>query len=494
MSGNSDTPGGNPASSGASAVVRTLFLAMLREEWRMHTTLFGRRRFAAFPIFVALISAAGVHFLAYAGVGMSLVVGGVHGLAFAFGLQTGTVGFLGRDAMQDLLGGITLLVFSARTLPLSRGQALGVFVVKDLVYYSILFLLPLTLAFAPAVWTGNFGADQLPLLWVTLTAAFTYGIAVTVLLIGLFTRGKPGRVVALLGAAGVGLAWVAGIDVLAATPWALYEDPSIATAALGLAPIFVLVGIGMVLHDSTYQRPARSAGDRFAGLTARLPVDDRGLVARSLLEVHRSSGGIFKLVFSGGIIFAVCAFLMILIEPIVGGRPSTGVTFGSLLALTAFTTYNWLTQFDSIESYRRLPLDAGDVFEAKLWAFLALGLPVGLAYLVLAIALFGAQPLEVLAGVALLVGIEIYLFGLTVWLSGFSPNEFLFDTVLFALFGAAIAAALVPVLVIGFVVVPVPPVLLAGLVGFAGFLAGVGLVLYRWAIPKWEEAHLAGEV
>jgi hypothetical protein len=33
---------------------RTLFAAMLREEWRLHNRLFGGRRFAAFPLFVVV--------------------------------------------------------------------------------------------------------------------------------------------------------------------------------------------------------------------------------------------------------------------------------------------------------------------------------------------------------------------------------------------------------------------------------------------------------
>jgi len=102
--------------------------------------------------------------------------------------------------------------------------------------------------------------------------------------------------------------------------------------------------------------------------------------------------------------------------------------------------------------------------------------------------------LEETPAVVLLVGLQVYLFGLVVYLSGFSPNEFLFDTVLFAGFGLAIAVPLVPVLVVGLVMAPVPGPLLASLAVGAAALGGVGLLLYRRAVPKWTRAHLGGEL
>ncbi len=493
-------------SPGGRSIAGTLFLAMLQEEWRMHATLFGARRFAAFPLVITLLTAGGVAFLTYAGIAMDAVVLGVHALAFLFGLQTGTVGFLGRDAMRDLLGDVTLLVFTSRTLPVSQRRLLGIFLLKDLLYYAVLFMLPLTLAFVPAAFslapvaegasaaTGSVGPATLPALWLSLTVTFAYGIAVTLALVGLSTRGRVGKAATAGGAAALGLAVVAGVDVMAATPYALYADPSLAGAAVALVPIPMLAAVGVAVYDPDDSSPARTAGNALAAWKGRLPGDERGLVARSLLDVHRSSGGLFKVVFSAAILFAVATFLVELVAPIVGTRPSTGVAFGALLGLSAFTTYNWLTQFDDPAEYLRLPLGLEAVFAAKLRAFLLLSVPVGLAFLAGAVAWWGGRLLEVLVGALLLVGLQVYLFGLVTYLTGFSPNEFLFDTVLFAGFGAAVALALVPVLVIGLVVVPVPTALLAALAALALAAGLVGLWLYRRAVPKWTRAYRNGEV
>jgi hypothetical protein len=317
--------------------------------------------------------------------------------------------------------------------------------------------------------------------------------------VALTTRGVSGRAAMLGLAAAAGLAWSRGVDVAAATPYALFLDPSPA-ALLGFLPIPVLAVLGVWLHDPEYERPARSAGNRFAAWHARLRGvgDESGLVTRNLLDVHRSSGGVFKVFVSAGVLFAVSAFLVELIAPLIGTDPSTGITFGALLGLSAFTTFNWLTQFDDPAAYRRLPLGFPTVFAAKFRAFLLLSVPVGAAFLAVAVAwldgLGGIRPGEVLVGLLLLVGFQLYLFGLTVYLTGTSPNEFLFDTVLFALFSAAVAVPLVPVLVVGLVVDPVSPALLAALGVGAVAAGGVGLVLYRRGVPKWARKHRSGEV
>lgn len=470
----------------------TLFREMLAEEWRLHADLFGGRRFAAFPVVVAALGAATTWFLSLSGVTVATVVAGVHALAFAFGLHTGSIGFVGRDALENLLGDVTLLMFSARTLPVSRRRLLGVFLVKDVVYYAVIFLLPLTAAVSPLVYARDPALlARLPLLWATTTATFLLGIAVTFALVGLSTRGLPGRGVGLGAAAAAGLAWATGVDVASATPYALYVDPSPVAAAVAVVPAAALAAVGLLAYDPSTRSGARTADATFGRWRRRLG-DGDGLATKSLLDVARSSGGLWKVLFSGGVLFAVSAALIGLTETVTGVEPSTGLSFGAVLGLTAFTTYNWLTQFDGPDEYLIYPVDVADAFAAKFRAFLVLAVPNGLAYFALAVLWFGAETAHVAVGAVLLLGIELYLFGLTVLLAGFSPNEFLFDSLLFAGFGLAVAVALVPVLVVALVVTPVSATLLGGLVAAGLALGAVGVGLYRRAVPRWERKLLEG--
>ncbi|NHN43219.1 hypothetical protein G9C85_16500 [Halorubellus sp. JP-L1] len=466
---------------------RRLFVEMLREEWRMHADLFGGVRFAAFPLFVLGLGGGAVWLLTTTSVAtVDALILGVHALAFAFGLQTGTTAFLGRDAMRNLLGDMTLLLFTARTLPVSQRRLLAVFLVKDAVYYSGLFMLPMALSFAPAVAAGLLAPVEIAVLWGTATATFLLGVTVTFAGVALSTRGVSGRVVALALAIAVGVAFAAGVDLVRFTPYGVYAGASVLETVAVVAAIPVLGVLGVATYDANYSAPARTAADAYTRWRSRLPFADDAVTAKTLLDLSRSSGGVFKVAFSGAILLAVGVFLLELAGEIAGVDPSPGVTLGAILGLSAFTTYNWLTQFDSLDEYRLYPLDVADVLRAKRRAFLLVGLPTGLAFYALALAFQFASVGDALAGVVVHVGIQTYLFGVTVYLAGFSPNEFLFDTVLFAAFTLAVAAPLVPIVVAGFVVSAGTPVVLAGIAVSGVVLAFAGGVLVRRATPKWE--------
>lgn len=471
-------------------VASTVFAAMVREEWRLHTALFGGRRFVAFPVFVTLVGAGAVWLLVWTGSAPETIARWLHLLVLAFGLYTGSAGLVGRDAMQDLLGDVTLVVFSARTLPVSERGLLAVFLVKDVVYYAALFLVPLAVAYAPAAAAAG-TITRLPLLWLTLALMFVVGLVFTFVTIAARSRGVSGTVPLLGGAALVGLAWARGVDLLAWLPYGLYRDPGTLSPFLGLAIAVALAGVGLVAFDPTYERPTRTAPPRLATWRRRLPGDPNGLLAKTLLDVSRSSGGFWKLLFSGGILFVVTAALIGLARSITGVAPSTGLSFGAILGLTSFTTYNWVTQFDDLEGYLALPLSSVAVFEAKFRAFLVLGLPTALVYYLLAIGLWGERAAVAAAGAVLLVGLSVYLFGLTVALAGLDPNEFLFDTLRFIGFTLGAAVALVPILVIAFVVAPTADMLLGlALAGLA--LGGVGVGLFRRSVPRWSARYRRG--
>jgi hypothetical protein len=472
------------------SVATTVFDAMAREEWRLHAALFGGRRFVAFPLFVALVGAGAVWLLVWTGSAPAVIATWLHLLVLAFGLYTGSSGLVGRDALRDLLGDVTLIVFSARTLPVSERTLLAIFLAKDVAYYAGLFLVPLTVAYAPAALPAG-ALLRLPLLWLTLSGTFIVGIVVTFSAIAVQSRGWREQTVLLVVAAALGLAWAAGVDLVAYLPYGFYRDGPGIRPILGVGATAVAAVVSLHLFDPTHERTTRTAAPRFTAWRRRLRFDTDGLLTKTLFDVGRSSGGFWKVPFSGGVLFLVSAALVSLAGSITGVAPSTGLSFGAILGLSAFTTYNWVTQFDDLEPYLAYPLSAEAVFEAKFRAFIVLGIPVALGYYALAIALWGERVPVALAGGVLLVGLSLYLFGLTVALAGLSPNEFLFDTARFAGFTVGAAVPLVPILIVGFVVAPSTPELV-GLAGIGLGLGGIGVALFRWSKPRWAARYRAG--
>jgi len=452
----------------------TLLAAMLREEWRLHARLFGGRRFVAFPLAMVVLSAAGLVLLAELGVPRGAVVGGLHAVVALLGLQVGTIGLIGRDAMRNVLGDVSLLVGTARSLPLSWRRVLATFLLKDLLYYAGLILVPMALADAVrAVLVGGHPLD-VALLWVTLVVAFAAGVTVSLGAIALATRSP----IAFFVAVGVVAApfTVGPLDPIAFTPAGFYGSPTLPGAALAVTPIAIGGTVALALFE-----PIET--DRRAGRVPPLPVGD-GVAGRTLREVARSGGSFSKVLFSLSLFGAITGWLLVAVAGAAGLPLAPGIAFGTLLGLGTFTTYAWTTQFDDPAEFDRYPLAGRRLFRGKLLAFLALAVPGGLA--VLAAAVVWYPPTDLLVGVAIQPLVAIYVFGVSAVLAGLSPTTLLFDVARFAVFGVAVAVVAVPLVVLGLVAGRYPAVAPALAVGIAGLAAGVGLVLTSHAGGRWE--------
>ncbi|MFC7165025.1 hypothetical protein [Halospeciosus flavus] len=476
-----------------SRATRTLFVELVREEWRLHARLFGGRRFAPFPLLVAVLAAGAVVGAFLGGTDVGTLRLGVHALVLGFGLYTGTAGLVGTELIERVLGDVTLLLSSSRTLPVSRRELLGLFLVKDAGYYAVLFVLPIALGFAPLAALGVFSIAAVPWLWISLSVVFAAGMVATVGAIAVWTRGVPGWAIGVLA----GLAAVVlGTLGLLAPVWdtlVVFDDGPLAALGVVVAVVFV-GGVALRGYDPTHRRPARTRTDRFRAVERRLPAETKGLVTKTLLDVGRSSGGYAKPFVSVGLLFALVAFLVDLVHSIVGLQPATGVFFGGVLALSAFTTYNWLTQFDSVAEYLLLPVSVADVFRAKRVAFVVLGAPTALLAYLAALAVFPTTPLDALLGAVVLAGCSLYFYGLTVFVAGFSPNEFLFDTARFLAFFVGVAVPLIPLLLVGFVLAPRSLTLgTAAVTALASVALGaLGVWLSGRAAGRWAETYRSG--
>ncbi|WP_235853497.1 hypothetical protein [Halosimplex salinum] len=482
MSGDDVTGTGGAAGAGPGrgGLSRRLLARMIREEWRLQAELFGDR-FALFPLVVALVGGAGFWLLTLTGTSAEAVAAGIHGLVFFFGLQVGTIGLVGRDALRDVLGDTTLLVFSARTLPVTWRRLLAVFVVKDLLYYSWLFLAPLALGYAAVALSEGVAPAAVGLLWVTTTGAFAFGVGTSLTLAGVGTRSRA-AVAALVAAVAVGV--VTGrLDAVALSPYGFYLDPSVRAAVTGFGPALALLVAGPLTFQPVGGGAARSTPNRYSRLRSAIG-DDRGITTRTILEVARSSGSVWKVLFSMGVLFGVTALLVREVARATTLDPSYGVAVGTLLGLGAFTTYSWVTQFDSADEYLRYPVAMDRVFAGKRAAYLLLSVPAGLLYL--ALALVWVPAAEVAVGVVVFPLVAVYVYGVTAYVTGFSPNELLFDTPLFVAFGAALALVSTPLVVAALAHGQAPTTANGVAVGVSVLAAAVGVFLSSRAGPRWH--------
>ena len=466
-------------------VVWSVFVVLALEEWRLHTRLFGGWRFAAFPVLIAGLAVGATVALLETGTAAGTVVLGLHVLAAGFGLYSGTAGFAGSDMLENVFGRLSLVLSTVETLPLSRRWLLGAFLLKDAAFYAVVFVLPMATAAIPL---GGFTAGAIPAvgaLWGSLSLVFVAGMALTVAGIALRTRSVPGwAIVGPIALVAVAV-WMGGDGSSVRSIVVPLEAPLTVAAGLVVATVAVAVG-SLVLYDPTYARPDRTASDRFASLADALPLEHDALVTKTLLDLARSSGGVWKPFVSAAILLALVAGLVDVVREITGIEPAPGIFFGAVLGLSAFTTYNWLTQFDSLEDYLVYPVSIERVFRAKRTAFVVVGTPAVFVPYLGAVVWFEATVVDAAVGALVLAGYGLYYYGLTVYVAGFDPNEFLFDVVRFGVFTVGVAVAVVPTLVAGFVVVPPSAPLAAALTVASLAFGTVGYVLSSRAGPRWD--------
>lgn len=460
----------------------TLVWWMAREEFRFHARLFGGGRFLGFPAMIALLIGLSVFLLEYIGVELTGIIFSVHLLVLLFGLQTGALGLTGQDALENLLGDVTFLIYSSRTLPITQRTLLAAFFIKDLGYYALILTLPATIGFAVVL-----PLSVLPLLFISLTGMFGLGIVLTLLGLSLPSSDLSYRLIGVLALGILALVWMNGIDLLQFTPYGFFVDQTVISAVTGFAPTVALAGVVFVTFEPRSSTGIQTYSNQFTQFARVLPERTGPIAGKTLIDVQRSNGGVLTLVLSVSLLFGVSLYMIQIIETATGLLVPVGLTLSALLSLASFLVYTWLVQFDSVEEYTFLPLGINDVMDGKALAFTLVAYPTALLHYMLGVLALGTSISDGLIGAAMLVSLMVYFFGLTVYLTGFSPNEFLFDVVRFSAFGVGLMLPLVPLLVVALVSPAYTTTNSALLLLFGGCFAAMGLLLQKLSVRKWSQ-------
>lgn len=422
--------------------VPDLFYAMMKEEWRIHSTIFGSAGFALFPVMVAIFAFAGsltlpifTDTLPYTAMAMLALA-----LFLLAGVMVGSFGTMGREFMNRRFGQASLVAYASRSLPVSERRIFATFLVKDTVYYILLYVLPFAAGFTAA--TPFISLDQaLGLLaLISLALAFLSGLSAICLLSTLYARSVrllAGTAV-VLAACGVGACGLGTLPVF--PPYAFLLDPGPVPLALSLILILVPAAASVLLVTVDYPDRTKRFENRLDPLAERLrAVGSAHFIAKDALDLLRSEGGAGKVIFSFllplGLVW-VC--LRILIRFIPGIDPL--VVFAVLLGVLSATIYNWVTEFDSFSSYTFLPVEVSEVIDGKLKGY-ALANLLPAAVLVLAAATAGGMG-TFLPAFAAFLSVSAYTLAVTVYLCGLSPNVMLYSAGVFLRYILAISPVL----------------------------------------------------
>jgi hypothetical protein len=415
--------------------MRDLFVAMMKEEWRVHSTMFGGFSFALFPVFIGAIALMGSVLLPYLA---ETIPGGmigflVHAMFLLLGAMVGGFGLLGKEVMNRRFGQASLLAYSSRTLPLSDRRIFAVFVAKDTVYYLLLWVVPFLAGLALGIPLSGLPLSFVGIAALSLTLAFLLGLSTVFFLTTLYAHSV--KLVAAAMAAGLLLALLltvaGGVELqVLFPPYALFLDWSVPMFLLSAGLILFFSAVSIQYMTAEFPDREKRFADRFSPLAGRL----RGfryapLMAKDLLDLWRSGGlvgqTLFSFVLPMGIIWITLSVLGRIMP-----QAQLLVTFAGVAGVIAATMYTWLTEFDTLGAYTFLPLGTTDLIRSKFASFLTLQ-PITAAT-VGGLAILTGNPGAALPAAVLAVSVAVYACGVMIFLTGLWPAVMVYSVRVFA--------------------------------------------------------------
>lgn len=419
-----------------------LLRLMLREEYRMHVSHSSRTIFIAIPIFVLTVSLM---------LGLTLdrlldtmPLGQMLGLAnmgfFLYGLSVGAFGFLGRTYIERSQGRQNFLVATPSVLPLSFRKAFLGMYLRDVVFYLLIIIAPAMAGMLASVPLVHHDPISVVSAFSPIVLSFLYGISLSFAMSILYTRSLAVFLVgvgAFIGTiVGHGFLGLYGLDLVLPTLGLQFALPPFGwrphavmlysgTTGL-LILLFLVVAVSFVRERyesvrSSFEEllPAYLGRFRFIGKYQEL-------VAKEFVDLVRS-GTLFKMSLS----FVAPLFFLSLSTWYVNAGLGIPVGFNTVFyaAMVGFfgvLLYSWLTNVDLADYYGTLPVTVPDLIRAKLLVFLMLALGISTPFVVGISVLNGETGILWLALPVLYIT-SVYMVVATAYLTGISPQSFLFN-------------------------------------------------------------------
>ena len=423
-----------------------LFHAMMKEEWRIHSTMFGSVSFALFPVMIFGIAFMGAFLVplmqtAMPGGNLALTI---HGSYLMLGIMVGGFGLLGNEVMNRRFGQASLLAYSARSLPLTAQFIFANFVVKDTIYYFFLWVFPFGFGYlAASPFTGVSLAGAL-LLLLTLALAFLCGLCTVFFLSTVYARMRAAFWILLLalGAGGGALIVLTGMNpALLFPPLLIYHAFSWTVLVATCAGLVLLFAVSTALFSPESVGSEKRHRDLYRPLVQRLAfLPDPALAAKDVIDLYRSGSLIGQMIFSFVLPLAVIWFFLSLLAP---AFPPHGLLlmFAIVAGLIASTMYTWVTMFDAFGSYACLPVAVSRLIAGKLTTFALLQvLP---ALFIAIVAILAGEIAYLVPAVVLGLSVSFYAVAVMAWLAGLSPNVLVYDVRVLAQYFVLVGIAIV---------------------------------------------------
>ena len=418
---------------------------MIKEEWRLHTNLFGGLMFAFFPLLIGIGTFVASIFLPYLETIMTTrqMLQLAHYLFVIFGMSIGAFGLFGREVMNRRFGQASLIAYSSRSLPVSERTIFFNFFIKDIIYYIILWILPITMGFVFATPFISINSILALLACGTLIFSFLIGLSIVFFLSTLYAHSSKLLIILLVALASIVVFLIRylTIDITTLLPsYSLFYQPSLRKLLLSLSLIMIPSILSLIFLKVDYPERKKQYENSLPLLSKKLDFSPHAYyIAKDFLDLKRSEGGLGKIIFS--FLFPIAltwVFLYIFLDLI----PTISVImiFSIFLGIVSSSIYNMLTEFDTFNQYMFLPVNVSTVIKSKIISFMLISI-VSLIILIFA-AVGTNQLVYFIPALCSFITISLYSLSMTIYFTGLHPTLLMYNAKIFFQYILAVAPLL----------------------------------------------------
>lgn len=410
------------------------FKNMFKEEWRIHTSSFENKAFASFPIIIFTLTAIASYFLPYVLriMDISLVFKYVHYMFMFLGISVGAFGLFGKEIMNRRFGQASLIAYSSRSLPISERTIFSAFFLKDILYYLILWILPIIVGFI--VMTPFIGIQIFSSLLAgsTLILSFLIGLSLIFFLSTIFAHSSKILIliISILVVGYFAVPIFLNIQFnLIILPYSFYYTHSMSTLAIISLLIIIPAIISVVFVKIDYPEKKKHHKNLLPMLTKKFSFSRYShYIAKDFIDLQRSEGGLGKIIFSFLLpIGFTYFFLTIFLELI----PNIKIImiFSIFLGIVSNSIYNMINAFDTFNPYMFLPVKVSTIIKSKITSFVIIN---SISIIILLIATLSMNQIDYfLPALLMLVSITAFSLATTVYFTGLNPNVLIYNTKIF---------------------------------------------------------------
>ena len=370
--------------------------AMLREEYRMHSSYSSRRMLLSLPAFafaIALMTALALGDVMGA---MSLeeLLFNVNAVVFLYGVSVDALGFIGRALVERRHGRTNSILAMPSLLPISYRSTFLRFFASDAIFYLALLIVPALLGVLASFPFTHFSIISVLSSSLSLALSFLYGMSLSFAASVAGTRSRGAF--ALIAAAVIALLLGYGAFHLYDIEWVLptmgYQlnapplgaDASAASLYLAatVVVIILLYAVAIVMVPDSFRSRETHHGRLYPRYFARFASfgSFQPYLAKELVDLRRS-GTVGRMVLSFVIPLTVLSFTTWYVNNGLDVPVGFNIVFyAAMVGFFSVALYTSLTDVDTHDFYGTLPVAVPIVIRSKLIVFLMLTLGISTAF------------------------------------------------------------------------------------------------------------------